>query len=220
MSVMPASFKLNPDNARKADAPPRITASGAYQGKLTRVQLVESDQGTVGLDMGFLSDDGSRADYLTLWLTKGDGTELRGRKVLDALMACLSLREIEVQPGKVRRWDNETKQEVMEPAQIVPALMNKPIGLVLQREEYFSQKGDKRDRLNLVTVFQHGTRLMAKEILDRQTEPKALPGLLATLRDKLAAAPAQGSTGRAASGSRSAGGGGGGFDDMDDDIPF
>lgn len=219
MSIMPTTFKLNADGARKADAPPRINATGAYQGRLTRVELVTSDEGTVGLDMSFAADDGGRADYLTLWLSKRDGTELRGRRVLDAMMACMSLREIEVQPGKVRRWDAEKRAEYMEDAQIVPALMNKPIGLVLQREEYYGRNG-KRDRMNLFTAFQHGTRLMAKEILDRQVQPKALDLLLPTVKDKLAA-PGSGSSPRTPQGGGgNSAGHGGGFDEMDDDIPF
>ncbi|AWI53172.1 hypothetical protein DEH84_06825 [Aquabacterium olei] len=224
---MSTVFKLNTEKAKAADAPARINQTGPYLGKFTRAELVTSRQGTQGVDFSFVAEDGQRADYLTLWTVKKDGTELSGLKVLHALLACLALREVASQAGTVRVWDNEQKKEVDRAAELLPTLMNRPIGVVLQREEYWPENGNqKRDRMNLVTVFQHGTNLMAKEILDRKPTAEALAKFVPTIKDKLAADRPQrsGGGGGQAGGYGDQGhagaGYGGGFDQMDDDIPF
>lgn len=227
------TFALNAEAARKADAPARIVQSGAYVGTFTRAELVTSDSGTQGVEFDFVGDDGSRAGYLTLWTTNSEGQELRGMKVLHALMACLQLRSMDSAQGTVKVWDSKVGQEVQRAAELLPALMGKRVGVVLQREEYWPNNGgDKKSRMVLFTVFQAGTNLMAKEILDRIAKPEALAKLVATLKDKLAGDRPAPRNGGGYSGGGNGGNGGGqaprqqsgrapsGFDDMDDDTPF
>lgn len=228
MNAPAFSFTFNPEAARAADAPLRINKTGAYVGKFTRAEYVVSDGGTTGIDLSFVAEDGSKADYLTLWLKKSDGTELRGTKVLSALLRCVNVKTITTTPGTVRTWDNKTKTEGTRAAQIIPALMNVPVGLVLQREEYWPNSGgEKKDRMNLQTVFQAGTNLMAKEIMDKVAKAEALAKYLPTVQDKLAPARAGGASNSQSYGGNSygtqAGGdamGHAGQDIPDDDIPF
>lgn len=223
------SFALSTDKARAADAPLRINQTGAYVGTLTKAELVTSDGGTQGIEFSFQADDGSKADYLTLWTVNSEGQELRGMKVVHALMACLQLRKIDSAPGTIKEWDNDAKQERTRSAELLPDLMGKKVGLVLQREEYWPNNGgDKKTRMALYTVFQAGTNLMAKEILDRKAQPEALAKLLGTLKDRQAGErPAgRGNGGHGGHGGHTAGHRqqsgrtSTGFDDMDDDIPF
>lgn len=223
------TFALNADKARTADAPARINQTGAYVGTFTKAELVKSDGGTQGVEFSFVGDDGSKADYLTLWTVNSEGKELRGMKVLHALMACMQLREMSSAPGTVKEWDSQAQQEKTRQAELLPALMGKKVGVVLQREEYWpTNGGDKKTRMVLFTVFQAGSNLMAKEIMDRKAQPEQLAKLLASLKDRPA--------GERPAGNRGASNGGGasryqdsgqghassgwGGDPLDDDIPF
>lgn len=119
----------------------RIDATGPYVGKFTRAEVVVSREGTTGIDFSFIDVNGNKADYLTLWLSKKDGTALRGRKVLDAMMACMKVRQLVSQEGVVTKYDFDEKKDVQVKATLLPALMNAPIGLLLQREGYYPNNG-------------------------------------------------------------------------------
>jgi hypothetical protein len=164
----------------------------------------------------------SRAVSLTSWantlaFSNKLKTSIMGFDALMAILTCLGIRNIAPVPGSVTRWDAEAKKEVAQPGSVFPELCNKPIGLLLETEDYTSNTGEHKTRMVLKAVFQAKTELTASEILDRKTTPEQLPRLVAGLRHRPAkaargAAPAQ--TGNPAAKPSS------GFDDMDDDIPF
>ena len=206
-------YQLNPNNAKQVGVAARIQEKGAHKGVFTRAEHVESKKGTQGIEFAFRADDGRTADYLTIWTVDKDGKELYGRKVIDALMTCLSLRTIGAKVAQIKKYDAQARQEVLVQSTVFPELMNKSIGLLLVREEYAKNDGSTGWKMAIVGAFDTNKGLTPKEILE-QGGPGQLEKMIAALQDRpLKVRPASRS-------SDSYDGNSGGFDDMDDDIPF
>lgn len=219
-------YTLNTQAAIKADTiGAYINETGKYVGEFLRAeQLVSAGKGTKGIGFTFKADDG-RESRFDIWTHKGNGEELSGLNQVNAIMACLQVRQMAPSPQNVKKWDNAAGGEAIVSAQCFAELMRKPIGVLLRSEEYEKMAdgmatGDTGWRMSLFAVFQAGTELMASEILSRKTKPEQLGKVAAMLADK----PLKK---RAGGHSRSGGGNGGGNNsappesiNFDDDIPF
>lgn len=212
---MSRSYDLNPESAKQANMNNRITETGKYVGKFTRAESIFSKQNTEGIEFTFESNDGQSADFLTLWTINSDGKEIFGMKVLNSLMTCLRIKSISPKEMLIEKFDNGAKKKIN--AMVYPELMNTPIGLLLQREEY--EKSDKSIsyKFNIYACFDPKTEMMAGEILDRATKAEQLAKVLSTLRDKPMQKRTDKTSGYSAPHTNNGGGAVGGFDD---DIPF
>jgi hypothetical protein len=206
-------YQLDPNEARKADQTGnRISEIGKYVGTFTQAEDLTASSGTKGV--GFRFECNGQTANLSLYTTKTDGTKLMGFQALMAIMTCMKLRGIAPKAGQVKHWDNEAKMEVTRNAQVFPDLCGKPIGLLLETEDYQKQNGGTGTRMVIAGIFQAETELTASEILDKKTKPEQLAKMVLRLRHRPVRegkAPAAVSKPAAA---------GTGFDDMDDDIPF
>ena len=158
-----------------------IKEKGKYVGRFTRAQHIVAEKGTVGIDFDFVSNDGQKARF-SIYTTKPNGDTIYGYKQLMAIMTCLQLRELS-EPKQIpaRVYDYDAGQEVERVVPQFPELVGKPIGLLLQMEEY----GDNgKWRPSLSAAFQADTELVASEILDRKTTPQKLPIMVQALRDR------------------------------------
>jgi hypothetical protein len=206
-------YQLDPTAARKADQTGnRISEIGKYVGTFTQAEDITAGTGTKGVALRFESS-GQTAN-LSLYTTKANGDQIMGYQALMAIMTCMSLRNIAPKPGTVKHWDNDAKVEVSKPGQVFPELCGKPIGLLLETEDYPKNNGGTGTRMVIAGIFQAATELTAGEILDKKTKPEQLAKMVARLRHRPAKA-AKAPTGAAAPAN-----GGSGFDDMDDSIPF
>lgn len=209
-------YSLNTTAARQADERSgRIAEIGKYVGTFSRAEDVQSAKGTKGIDFAFETSDKQSANF-TLWTFNKEGKELYGFKQLQALMACLRVREMAPKAAIVRKWDKTAQGMVDVEGQIFEALMSKPVGVLFETEEY--QKfvngapGDIGTKIVPAYFFDAQTEMTASEILDKKVAPAQLAKLVQTLRHrplrKAAAAAATGEPQPA----------GNGFED--DDIPF
>lgn len=215
-------YKLNTEAARAGDAVSAyITETGKYSGRFLRAEkLVSKERGTHGVGFTFRATDGREAKF-DVWAQKADGTALPGLNLINAMMACLQVRELTASPQQVKRWDAELQKETEQVVPCFAALMNADIGLLLRAEEYEKMKdnrltGETGWRMAPFAVFQAKTELMATEILTRKTVPEMLPQVITALRDKplkKKPAPANGS-------GNTAPGPGPSLPDWDDDVPF
>lgn len=193
---------------------------GKYVGEFTQAKdIVSKNTGTKGIEFAFKSQSGQKAN-LSIYTMSAKGEKYQGYEALMAIMTCMSLRSIKPQLGKATKYDYDTRKEVIEECQIFPELC-KPIGVLLETEDYQKQDGSVGTRMVLKNVFQAGTELTASEILDHKTQPEQLARMVEGLRHRpmktapaapqynpeqpTHTAPAQPSSG---------------FDDMDGDIPF
>ena len=211
---------LNADDARKGDTVSNVLReSGKYVGTITRAEKLLSRNNVEGLGLSIRTDDGCTASYLDVYTVRlSDGERLRGYHLVQALLACLKLRDVEEGPIEAEKWDSMARAQVKTHMPGYPALMGKRIGVFLQRELSVNQNtGDDSDRFILIGVFDPTTNLTASEILGGKTEPKRIHDYEKMLertpvldRRKGRAAPAP------ATGQRTASAGA----DFDDDIPF
>jgi hypothetical protein len=185
------NYTLNPEAAKAADTMNgRIEETGKYIGIFTRAEESESTKGTKGIEMSYKSNDGLTADYLSLWTVNADGKEIYGYKVLMAVMTCMKTKTLTNTVGKVEKYDQDQQKRVVVDAKIYPELMDKPIGLLLQREEYLKKDGRTiGSKMNIVGAFDPETEMTASEILDRKTKPELLERMVAGLKDKIVSAP-------------------------------
>ena len=216
------SYTQNDDNARKVGTSIVINEKGAYEGKFLRAEAVVSTKGTQGIEFDFVTKDGQTAKFLSVWTVNASGEELGGRKVIDAIMKCIGIKTMNLVDAQVTKWDAETRSEVKVRAKVFPELMNKPVGMVLAREEYAAGNGEAKWKNAIVCPFQYRTNLIAGEIIDGKPA-EGLDKILRVLRDRPMKTGASGyprSAQQRPQATGAAAGGGSGFDDMDDDIPF
>lgn len=211
-------YTLNTQLAREADTQSNyLTETGKYIGRFTRAERLISKKGTEGI--GFTFENASKmSTKFDLWLKNASGEDLPALKTLSAILVCLKLKDIKPAPGKVERYDFETKTKNIVDAEIFPGLLNKPIGLVFQKTEYEKMRdgaltGETGWRLEPLVPFEAQSELTASEILDRKTQPERLPRVVASLTDKplknkSAQKPAASSANTVNSGN------------LDEDIPF
>ena len=179
------TYNLDAQSAKAADnIYSRIDATGKYVGTLTRAESVHSQRDTEGIEFSFKADDGSTADFLTLWTYNVNGDALPSLKALNAMMTVARVRSLTPTKGMVEKWDAQAGQRVKVEATIFPELTNKRMGLLLQREEYEKNNGDVGAKMNIVGCFDPETELTASEILAQKTEPVTLTKMVAAMRDK------------------------------------
>lgn len=212
-------YTIDASAARKADAIGQyINETGKYVGMFIRAEkLVSREKGTHGIGFTFKADD-DRETRFDVWTKKANGENLPGLNQINAMMACLRLRDLSESIQRVKKWDTAQNAEAVMDAPCFADLMNKKIGLLLRSEEYEKMKdghktGETGWRMNLFACFQADTELMATEILDRKTSPEQLAKVVVMLSDKPLRKVGQS---REAAPTSS----GGPMSVMDDDIPF
>lgn len=205
-------YAIDPQAARKADSTgSTIKEIGKYVGEFTQAVDIKTKKGGRGVSLSFKAQNGQKAN-LALYTTSAEGEQYQGFDTLMAIMTCMGLRNITPKPGTFTRYDFDQRKDVAEQGSIFPELC-KPIGVLLETEDYEKQDGGTATRMVLKAVFQAATELTASEILDRKTSPELLPKLVMGLRHRPLKA-AKTATPRQAAPA------GSGFDDMPDDIPF
>ncbi len=214
-------YDLDVKAARAADTGnASIKELGKYVGEFTQAKAIVSKKtSTKGIEFAFKSNSGQKTN-LSLYTVSASGERYQGYDALMAIMTCMSLKHIKPVFGKATKYDYDAKKEVVEECDIFPDLC-KPIGILLETEDYLKQNGETGTRMVMKNVFQASTELTASEILDRKTVPQQLEKMVAALRHhplKTAARPPQQSHQSGPPAGHPANGGD--FSDMDSDIPF
>ena len=208
-------YQLDTNAARQADrAGAFINEVGKYVGTFTQAVDVTAKTGTKGIAFQFESD-GQKAN-LPIYTLRSNGEKIMGFQVLSAIMTCLQLRQIQERDGVYKEYDFDAKADVEKQGKVFPDLCHKPIGLLLETEEYLNGTGDQRTRMVITGVFQANTELTASEILDKKTKPEQLGKLVARLRHRPLKGAKQANHDGPPPGHPAHGGGG--FDE--DSIPF
>lgn len=190
----------------------RIETSGAYIGRLTMAKERTAKTGTRGIEFNFEADDGRIARYLTLWVARANGDKIEyPYSLLSALMACLDVKKIDSTATTVDEWNPATGMWAPGEAQVFNDLMNKPIGVLLQREERVWE-GKTQVNMKIVEFFDPRDRRTPAEIIAGAREAQSLDRLTAGLRETVV---------RTYTPPAGASPSGAGFSDIaDDDIPF
>ena len=216
-------LKLNAQLAKDADnINAGIKETGKYIGTITRAEkLVSKDKGTLGLGLSIKTDDGLSADYLDIWHTSVDGSELSGLKTVNAILCCTKTLEAQEGPINVERWDNTTGKREKTSTSGYPGLMGKRIGLLLQKQlETNKRTGKEVERVGIFAVFNAETHLTASEMYAKKTNPERLSQMLTTLMARPVKDNRKKPSGSAATAHDDGGFGHADQEIPDDDIPF
>lgn len=205
-------YTLNPGAAKAAGVASRITENGKYIGKITRAEGKTSTHRSEGVELSFETDEGLKADYVSIWTHNRDGKELGGFKTLNALMTVLELREIESVNGKVTEADGKTRDAILFPT------LHRRVGMVMQREEYEKRGGGTGYEMRLVLPFNADSGKTAKEILERLPTAEQADKAAALLQTRKAKPRTNGGSGGTGDYGGQPGDPGPGL--PDDDIPF
>ncbi|MFC4275533.1 hypothetical protein [Achromobacter aloeverae] len=172
------NYQYDEDSAKQAGVSSFIDATGKYIGKFVMAEAITSKKGTEGIEFSFESDDGRTANFLQCWTYNADGEPLYGLKMLNAILCCARLKTMTPKEQMVQGKDGQRK------ATVFPGIIDRRIGLLLQREEYQKDNGDVGYKFNIYAPFHADTELMASELIEGKTEPQALAKALAGLADK------------------------------------
>ncbi|MGS1060576.1 hypothetical protein [Burkholderia glumae] len=211
-------YALDTNAARQADERSgRINEIGKFVGTFSRAEDVTSAKGTRGIDFAFETDDRLSANF-SLWTLNAQGESLFGFKQLQAMMACMKVRNIEPTRAVVKKWDRNSSSVVEVEANVFKELMSKKIGILFETEDYEKSDGSIGTKVVPAAFFDPATELMAAEILDRKVQPLQLAKVVQSLRHR----PLKKRNGAPQAASRQPQGNApaGAFDEMDDDIPF
>jgi hypothetical protein len=206
------NYNLDTSAAKKADQfNARIEQTGIYKGVFTRAEEVTSKNGAKGIDLSFKADTGESADYLTIWTHGRDGSEIRGFNLLMAIMTCLRVKAMEAKVGTIEKYnqDSKTREQVSVP--LFNDLMNKPIGLLIQMEEYEKTAGGTAWKPAIFSVCDKDG-FVATEILGKSTKAETFDKMAVTVKDR----PLKGA--KLASSANTSGSSTDPFDDQE--IPF
>lgn len=212
------TYSLNAQAAKQADSiNSSIRETGKFIGIITRAEALTSEKKTKGLGLSFKTDGGETADYLDLYTHTADGKELPSLKTVNAIMACLKVKQLPEGPISFERWDKDQGQRVKVTKPGYPDLMNKRIGFLFRKVlDTNTKTGADRENVEIFAVFQADTELTATEILDQKTSPERLGKMLDALMAKPVYDKRQPAATRAAATSASSAG----QDWADNDIPF
>lgn len=180
---MTTSYEYDPEGAGKADdVASRIDTNGAFIGRFKDVHAIKSERtGTEGIHFEFTSPGGGSANF-DVYTRKADGTATFGMNQINAMMSILGLRGLTTKTGKFDAFVDGKRQEVE--GETFPDLMDKDIGLVLQKELYTGTTGKEGFRMNLYGIFHPVSRLTASEIKDKKTTPEKLEKMLRSVKTK------------------------------------
>lgn len=175
--------KQGAESARKSDTGGgAIKEIGKYVGAFTQAVDVKTKKGGKGIEFAFKSDSGQKAN-IAIYTMGANGDLYQGYESLMAIMTCQGLRNITPKDGAFTKYDYDQKKDVQTEGKIFPELC-KPIGVLLETEDYEKQDGTTGTRMVLKNVFQAATELTASEILDRKTQPEQLAKLVQGLRHR------------------------------------
>lgn len=161
-----------------------IRETGKYKGKFTRAEMIFSKTKSRGIEFDFLSDDNKECT-MQIWTHAQDGSVFSGINMVNAIMTCLSVRGMKPQPMQVTKYDYDTKKKesVQSEHGAFAELMNKPVGLLLQKELTIYE-GKEKSKMLIYAAFQHDTEKTATEILNKIAAPAALSKMIQNLYDK------------------------------------
>lgn len=163
----------------------KIEKSGAYVGRFTLAKERIAKTGTQGIEFTFESEDGQMARYLTLWVARANGEKIEyAYGLLSALMVCLDVKTIGTTPATVDEWNPGLGAWAPAQVEVYEALMDKPIGVLLQREERVWE-GKTHVSMKMVDFFDPRDRSTPSEILAGTRSAQALERLVGNLRDRV-----------------------------------
>jgi hypothetical protein len=164
-------FTYNHEAALTAGQGGFINENGAYVINITEAALTTSQGGAKAIEFSGESDDGRKVQYLSVYVTKKDGTENTfGVNLIHAIMGCAGVKQLTNQMKAAGQY-------------VAPEFAGKKVGLVLQK--VLRSKNDGSDtyglEIRLPFIAQTHQTLLEKA---EGKNAEAVDRMVAGLKDK------------------------------------
>ena len=168
-------FTYNQESGVNAGAAQYISDTGAYKGEITKAEYVtSSNKGTKGIEFTFTSDDGLKANYLSAWYQKADGSQIKmGTDLINAMMGCCQLQSLTSQ-----QVNGQNGVEYL-----APEFNGKKIGLFLQKTLKSKQDGSDTYSFDIKIPFVHISGKTLKEQISN-VDATTVSSMSKTMKDK------------------------------------
>ena len=153
---IPSGFAFNANEASEGSVFGMKMEGGKYVGLISHCQHIQSSKKNT---QGILFD----LDFNT-----GQKTTIRlySEKQIIAVMQCVGfVGHLTPMHGTVKEYDKNAGQMVQRQGYVYPQLVNKPLGVVLKREDYQREDGGLAYEMKLVAPFNPQTEQSAREII-------------------------------------------------------
>ncbi|PLR40756.1 DUF669 domain-containing protein [Chimaeribacter californicus] len=164
-------FTYNHEAALTAGQGGFINETGAYVLTITEAALKQADSGARSIEFSGEAEDGRKIQYLSVWVTKKDGTENKfGANIIHAMMGCAGVNQLTSHMQSAGQY-------------VAPEFAGKKIGLVLQKVLSSKQDGSDTYKFDIRLPFiaqTHQTLLEKAEGKNAETVSR----MVATLKDK------------------------------------
>lgn len=164
-------FQYNQDMATQAGQGGYVNETGAYNFEITEAKwVVSSNKGTFGMELSVESDQGLKANYLSIWYAKSDNSPIAmGQNMVQAIMGCAGVQQL----------SSMTKNDYT----VAPELQGKNIGLVLQKILKTKQDGSDTHSFDIKMPF---ISQSGQTIQERNTgsQAEAVANMTSWLKDK------------------------------------
>lgn len=176
-------YALNAEYAREGSGSTGgvIRETGKYKGKIEWARELRYDNGTIIVELRFNSDQGSA--NLKMFVNDYDGETSFGMKQLNAVMACLKIKNINPMQGMVEAYDPDTQQVGQVSATVFPELAGKKIGFLLEAQ-HSTYNGNPQVQMLIKAPFTFDKEQTAKEVLDNKGECEGVAKMVPLLKDK------------------------------------
>lgn len=208
-------IKLNTESARQVQGQSgRIDQKGKYKGVIEYAKIYAIPTGSQWVEFVFKDDNGQNC-RLSVCVKSKEGKETYGMKVVHAVMACCSVRELSKSSMMVKEWDFDSGAMADIQAEVLTELTGRKIGFALFRVDSTSKNGKDYFEMEIAAPFDYESEQTSGEKLD-SLPAKLLTKVVTSLKDKDKRQKNELSGGSMAQNQ--------GFqpqpDDFDDDIPF
>lgn len=178
------NYEYDDDAAGHADDfANRLDATGMYIGKFTKAESLVTSKGSKGIRFEVEVPGAGKASF-SLYTEKEDGSRIFGFNMVQGMMYLFGLKTLKAVPGKVQQYDEDLGKSVEVDGEVYPDLLNKNIGIVLQKELTSRKDGKDSYRMNLALLFHPDSKFTVSELKDRKAHPEKLEKLLKGLKDK------------------------------------
>lgn len=176
-------FKLNAESARQVQGQSgRIDEKGKYKGVIEYAKIYTIPTGSKWVEFSFKDDSGQNCKLSTCVESK-EGKETYGMKIVHAVMACCSVRELSVSQKTVKEWDFDTNCMAEVIVDVLTELTGRKVGFALFRMDKTSNNGTDYFQMEIAAPFDYETEQTSGEKLD-SLPAKLLTKVVLSLKDK------------------------------------
>lgn len=163
---MARNYNLDPKAASEAGSggSRRVDQSGLYPATILFAWGTINDNGTEAVHIIADCDNGQKLEQAFYTFNKA-GDALPSYKMVNALMTCASVRQLNAVRGDVTRYDFDAKADLIYKEDVYPELVGNRAIFAVQMEAYVNGQGQERQRPIVVGVYHAESQRSAAEIL-------------------------------------------------------